>query len=219
MSPAARPPSIAPVPSRVLAELGQELARPLAWRRGGFNIPAGAAIKGIDFRLDAKVDSTSGSPKLCVQLSWNGGASWTSAKSTATLATTESTRALGSATDTWGRTWAVGDSLERQLPGSRDQRREFDLARLLARLGRGSRPLLGPTRQQSAAKFEYRGLGQGGPRPPRSEGGSVSSPRHDLFASEEAGDGNRVGKEDPAAGSHDPMPFVEHLLPIVAVVH
>ena len=75
----------------------------------GLTIPVGATIKGIEVRLDAKVDSTSGSPKLCVQLSWNGGASWTAAKSTATLATAESTRALGGATDTWGRTWAVAD--------------------------------------------------------------------------------------------------------------
>ena len=75
----------------------------------GLTIPAGATIKGIDVRLDAKVDSTSGSPKLCVQLSWNGGASWTTVQSTATLGTAESTRTLGSATDTWGRSWAIGD--------------------------------------------------------------------------------------------------------------
>jgi PKD repeat protein len=75
----------------------------------GFSIPAGASIQGIEVRLDAKVDSTSGSPKLCVQLSWNGGASWTTAKSTPTLSTTEATRILGSATDAWGRTWGTGE--------------------------------------------------------------------------------------------------------------
>jgi PKD repeat protein len=39
-----------------------------------FSIPAVAMINGIEVRLDAKVDSTLASPKLCVQLSWNGGA-------------------------------------------------------------------------------------------------------------------------------------------------
>jgi hypothetical protein len=75
----------------------------------GLSIPPGSTIKGIEVRLDAKVDSTSGSPKFCVQLSSNGGASWTAAKSTARLATSGATYMLGSATDTWGRSWTVGD--------------------------------------------------------------------------------------------------------------
>lgn len=74
-----------------------------------FSIPSGVAIKGIEVRLDAKADSTSGSPKICVQLSWNGGASWTTAKSTPTLGTTMTSFTLGSATDTWGRTWSVSN--------------------------------------------------------------------------------------------------------------
>jgi hypothetical protein len=74
-----------------------------------FSVPAGSTIKGITIRLDAKVNSTSGSPKICVQLSWNGGTSWTTAKSTATLGTALQTFTLGSATDTWGRTWSVND--------------------------------------------------------------------------------------------------------------
>jgi hypothetical protein len=44
-----------------------------------------------------------------VQLSWNGGATWTTAKSTATLSTSEATYILGGAADTWGRTWSSGD--------------------------------------------------------------------------------------------------------------
>jgi hypothetical protein len=70
-------------------------------------LPSGASIKGIEVRLDARVDSTSGSPKMCVQLSWNGGASWTSAKTTSTLSTSERTYLLGGATNTWGRTWSA----------------------------------------------------------------------------------------------------------------
>jgi hypothetical protein len=70
-----------------------------------FNLSA-SAIYGIEVRLDARADSTSGSPRICVQLSWNGGASWTTAKATSTLSTSEATYILGGAADTWGRTWS-----------------------------------------------------------------------------------------------------------------
>jgi hypothetical protein len=69
------------------------------------NLPATAVIKGIQVRLDARTDATSGSPKICVQLSWDGGTTWTTAKSTTNLSTTEATYTLGSTTDAWGRTW------------------------------------------------------------------------------------------------------------------
>ncbi|HZM25155.1 MAG TPA: M14 family metallopeptidase, partial [Anaerolineales bacterium] len=36
----------------------------------GFSIPGGATITGIEVRLDGRVDSTSGAPKFCIQLSW-----------------------------------------------------------------------------------------------------------------------------------------------------
>jgi hypothetical protein len=51
----------------------------------GISLPSGATVRGIEVRLDARVDSTSGSPRMCVQLSWNGGASWTAAQATPTL--------------------------------------------------------------------------------------------------------------------------------------
>ena len=73
------------------------------------SIPSGATITGIEVRADGRVDSTSGAPKFCVQLSWNGGASWTAAKSTSTLTTSEATYLLGGAADTWGRSWTIGD--------------------------------------------------------------------------------------------------------------
>ena len=75
----------------------------------GISVPSGASIAGIEVRLDARVDSTSGTPKSCVQLSWDGGASWTAAKETATLGTTLGTFILGGATDTWGRTWTAAN--------------------------------------------------------------------------------------------------------------
>jgi len=70
------------------------------------SLPVGATVKGIEVRLDALVDSVgSNSPKMCVQLSWDGGATWTTAKQTPTLTTSEASYFLGSTVDTWGRTW------------------------------------------------------------------------------------------------------------------
>ena len=75
----------------------------------GFAVPAGSTINGIEVRLDAWADNTSFSPFMCAELSWDGGATWTAAKSTPNLGATESTFTLGSASDTWGRTWSAGD--------------------------------------------------------------------------------------------------------------
>ncbi len=78
-------------------------------RFSNYNIvlPNGATVKGIQVQLHAKADSASGSPKLCVQLSWDGGTTWTSAKSTATLTTAEAAYLLGGPTDIWGHTWTT----------------------------------------------------------------------------------------------------------------
>ncbi len=71
----------------------------------GFAIPAGSTINGIGVRLDAWADFTSFSPFLCVELSWDGGTTWTAAKTTPNLAASETTFILGSVSDNWGRTW------------------------------------------------------------------------------------------------------------------
>jgi hypothetical protein len=75
----------------------------------GFSIPAGATINGIEVRLDAWADSTTGAPSLCAELSWNGGTTWTSVKQTGTLTTAQATYTLGAAGDTWGRAWSAGE--------------------------------------------------------------------------------------------------------------
>ena len=75
----------------------------------GLSIPSGSVINGIRVRLDAFVSSATSAPFMCVELSWNGGTSWTTAKSTATLTTSQATYILGTASDNWGRTWATGD--------------------------------------------------------------------------------------------------------------
>ncbi|MBK8815473.1 MAG: zinc carboxypeptidase [Methylococcaceae bacterium] len=72
-------------------------------------IPFGATIKDIEVRLNAKADSTAGTPVICAELSWNGGVSWTTPVSTGVLGTGSKTYTLGSPDVnplTWGRTWS-----------------------------------------------------------------------------------------------------------------
>jgi len=71
----------------------------------GISVPGGSTVDGIEVRLDARVDDTIGAPFICVELSWDGGASWTAAKTTPTIGTVQSTFFLGSSSDTWGHTW------------------------------------------------------------------------------------------------------------------
>jgi len=52
--------------------------------------------------VDACVDNASGTRAMCAELSWNGGATWTAAKSTPSLSTSQSTYTLGNASDNWG---------------------------------------------------------------------------------------------------------------------
>jgi hypothetical protein len=75
----------------------------------GFSVPGGAAINGIEVRLDPRADNTSGAPKMCVQLSGDGGTTWTAAKATAPLGTSLASYTVGNSTDTWGRTWSAAD--------------------------------------------------------------------------------------------------------------
>ncbi|MGE5262938.1 MAG: lamin tail domain-containing protein, partial [Acidobacteriota bacterium] len=75
----------------------------------GLALPAGAVPTGIEVQLHAKVDATTGSPKMCVELSWDGGTTWTTAKTTATLSKSEKAYVLGGSADTWGRAWTLTD--------------------------------------------------------------------------------------------------------------
>ena len=91
-------------------------------------IPNGVAVKGIQVRVDAKADSISGSPKICVQLSWDGGSTWTSTKSTPTLTAVKATYILGGTTDTWGHVWTAN-----QLSNTSFRMRVIDVATSTAR--------------------------------------------------------------------------------------
>jgi hypothetical protein len=73
-----------------------------------FNIPTMSALNGIEVRLTGSAASTASTPKICIQLSWNRGDTWTAAQSIP-LTTANTTYILGSPTDTWGRTWTPSD--------------------------------------------------------------------------------------------------------------
>ncbi|MGB2695479.1 MAG: VWA domain-containing protein [Dehalococcoidia bacterium] len=69
------------------------------------SIPSNESVDGIEVRLDAKISTASGTRVMCVDLSWDGGTTWTSTKQTGNLTTSEATYTLGSSSDNWGHTW------------------------------------------------------------------------------------------------------------------
>jgi hypothetical protein len=73
----------------------------------GFGATAETSVLGIEVRLDARVDATEGESKMCVELSPDGGDTWTEARSTTALGTDMATYVLGGPADTWGRTWTA----------------------------------------------------------------------------------------------------------------
>ncbi len=92
----------------------------------------GTVIDGIEVRLDARADSTTGAPKICVQLSWDGGTTWTTAQQTGTLTTSEATYTLGGAANNWGRTWSTSNFTNanfrvRVINVASNQNRDFSL--------------------------------------------------------------------------------------------
>ncbi len=68
------------------------------------SVASGSTIYGIEVRLDAWATGT-GTKKMCVELSWNGGSSWTTPKEVS-VGSSEVTYTLGTASDLWGRTWS-----------------------------------------------------------------------------------------------------------------
>jgi hypothetical protein len=73
---------------------------------GGFgfnNVPSNATIDGIEVKLE--LSGTTAAGTISVALSWDGGTSTTTIKTSPTLTTADAVVTLGSPSDTWGRTW------------------------------------------------------------------------------------------------------------------
>lgn len=71
------------------------------------SVPGGNSITGVVVKLE--VSGTTAAGAIGVELSWDGGTSWTSSKSTPTLTTTDAVLNLGGAGDTWGHVWTASD--------------------------------------------------------------------------------------------------------------
>jgi beta-lactamase superfamily II metal-dependent hydrolase len=105
----------------------------------GFSLPAGTTAAGIEVQLQAKTDSTTGKPQICVQLSWDGGTSWTTSLLTPTLSKTETAYILGGQTNTWGHAWSAtefnnGNFLVRVINIATNTSRDFYLDWLAVRV-------------------------------------------------------------------------------------
>jgi hypothetical protein len=85
-------------------------------------------IRGIQVQLTGRASSSKNSPRFCVQLSWDGGSTWTTGKSTGNLTTSLATYTLGTTSDTWGHSWTTA-----QLGGANLRVRIIDLASSTAR--------------------------------------------------------------------------------------
>jgi hypothetical protein len=75
----------------------------------GLPVSSDCVIQGIEVRLDWWLDDTIATNSMDVELSWDGGTSWTTAKTDSQETTSEHTVVLGGPSDTWGRSWSAAD--------------------------------------------------------------------------------------------------------------
>ena len=75
----------------------------------GVNLPGGCTVTGVAVRLDYWLKNTGGTNTLSVDLSWDGGTTWTSVKSDSSEPGVETTVILGGPGDTWGRAWTASE--------------------------------------------------------------------------------------------------------------
>ena len=75
----------------------------------GVSIDSSCTIGGIEVQLDWYVDSIADTSTMDVELSWDGGTSWVTAKTATNQSITEVTETVGGAADTWGRAWSVSE--------------------------------------------------------------------------------------------------------------
>jgi|GEM_PF-5546128 len=72
-------------------------------------VPGGCTVNGIEVRLDWWLDSMSDATSMSVELSWDGGSTWTAPYSDSVKSTTEHTALLGGSADTWGHSWTIDE--------------------------------------------------------------------------------------------------------------
>lgn len=88
--------------------------RHLFWNYGAA-IPTGSAINGIAVQLQVNANSATNNPAVCVELSWDGGVTWTAARVTPLLTTGLVSYILGSSADGWGHAWTPAEVADSSL--------------------------------------------------------------------------------------------------------
>jgi hypothetical protein len=81
----------------------------------GVDLSSLCIITGIEVRLDWWLALLVGTNSMSVELSWDGGASWTAAKTDTTQTSTEHSFALGGPSDTWGRAWSPNEFIDQNF--------------------------------------------------------------------------------------------------------
>ena len=72
----------------------------------GLGLPVSVlVVSGIQVRTDVGQNTTTGTNQVCIQLSWDAGTTWTTAKSVALAGTAIATYNFGATNDNWGHTW------------------------------------------------------------------------------------------------------------------
>jgi hypothetical protein len=67
------------------------------------------SIDGIELQLVAGLNNNGGTTRICAELSWDGGTTWTGAKSVPLTSNGLATYVLGAAGDTWGHAWTAAE--------------------------------------------------------------------------------------------------------------
>jgi hypothetical protein len=68
-----------------------------------------ATVAGIQVRAHIGMNNNAGTNRICAELSWDGGATWTAPQWTLVNGVGVRVYDLGAANDTWGRTWSGSD--------------------------------------------------------------------------------------------------------------
>jgi hypothetical protein len=75
----------------------------------GITVPAGCPVMGIEVLLDWRLGNAQGTSSMSVELSSDGGATWTAAKTDPIETGTFHQATLGGTADLWGRSWTAAD--------------------------------------------------------------------------------------------------------------
>jgi hypothetical protein len=98
-----------------------------------------SSVSGIEIRIDEALNNNGGTSNLCVELSWDGGTSWTAAKTVVLSGSAEATYLFGGVADTWGHTWtasqlSTGNFRVRVMDATTQPNKDYRMDYLAARV-------------------------------------------------------------------------------------